>query len=156
MFYFTHSGQAQQLQWVQRTRIMTQDELPVLTYELSFPQLSHPGLAGKWINRCHLHLAQVWQRRWEQTVYPRACAAQTYCLAHSTPFMPWKCSLTGEVIHHEDSLLALRFTALEQHNYSPFRLMWEDHWNLRTGAPIPKNAPKNAFKKISDFFKKRG
>ena len=157
MFHFTYSSQTPQLQWKQRTRTMTQDDLPVLTYELSYPQLSDSGLAGKWINRCQLHLAQVWQSRWEQVVYPRACAAQTYCLARSIPFTPWICSLSWEAAHPQDNLLTLRFTALEQHTPAPpFRLMWEDLWDTRTGAPIPQKAPKNAFKKISDFFEKRG
>ena len=157
MFHFAHSDQTPQLQWTQHTRTLTQDELPVLTYEFSYPQLSHSGLSGTWINRCQLHLAQVWQHRWEQVVYPRACAAQTRCLASSTPFTPWKCCLSGEVAHQADDLLTLRFTALEQQDSAPpFRLTWEDIWNIRTGAPVPSKTPKKAFKKISDFFKKRG
>ena len=152
---FIRTNHPTQLQWKTLERAMTREELPVLTYQLSYPQLTQPNLAGQWINLCYRHTAQVWQRRWEQVVYPRACTQHTERLSRSAPFTPWQCQLTGQVTNQEGDLLTLRFIAMEQQGTRPpYRLIWEDCWDLRTGISLSKKAPKNGLKKFSDFFKK--
>lgn len=157
MLLTTTTRPTPEISWLEHTRTMTQDDLPVLSYALSYPQLKHSGPGGAWISACYRRCAQVWQRRWEQVVYPRACLQQRRCLEHSVPFSPWECSLTGEAVQQQDCLLSLRFVATEQYHTRPdARLCWEDHWDTRTGSPLPNQRPKTAFQKISTFLKKGG
>lgn len=122
--------------WQRKQQTLTLSGQPVLEYQLYFPELIQSGLAGRCISAYYRRMAHVWERRWRQEVYLRACLDFSQRQAAGKPFTPWQGSLHGELTLFEAPLLSIHFSGLEKQGASnPSRVSWGDVWNIKTGAP---------------------
>ena len=130
------SHSSPKLLWQTKQQTLTLSGQPVLEYQLCFPQLTQSGLAGRFISAYYRRMAHVWERRWQQEVYLRACLDFSQRQAAGKPFIPWQGSLQGELTLLEVPFLSVHFSGLEkQGNINPCRVSWGDVWNMKTGAP---------------------
>lgn len=130
-----------QLVWQEEHRTLTLEGEPVLTYRLSWPELSGAGLGGRWISGYYARMAKQWRRRWQREVYWLGCLQLAQRRAASRPFTPWSGKLEGSMTFWDAGRLSIRMEGEETRgDGKPARVRWGDVWNVREGAPCQGSA----------------
>ena len=115
------------------TQTLLWEEEPVFSFPT--PKIPLPVGAPRRVAAYYRRLEQMWQTRWEKTVYQRACAAAQEARAGSRPFNPWSARLTAAAVER-DGLLGVRWEAEEQLGGRKAVLCRGEVWRLPRGTPI--------------------
>lgn len=119
------------------TRVLKQDGKPVLSFSILRPAFPETGKTER-VERYFARLAEQWERRWTDVLFPRACRAAADAVSSSRPFDPWQAKLTYTVTLWEPPLLSLRLDAEEQTGGSrPLLVCQGETWDLGSGYPRP-------------------
>lgn len=118
-------------------RVLKLEGEPVLTLSLCRPAFPEEGKSAR-LERCLAKLVQVLEARWENELYPRACAALAAAREQSRPFDPWSAELNYKITLWRPPLLSLRLDVAERTGAGrPVLVRWGETWNLETGWPCP-------------------
>lgn len=98
------------------------------------PAFSDSGKQQR-MERYFAHLAQLWQARWENQLYQRACRAFT-AWPSETPFAPWQASMDYQITYWKPPLLSIRIDIKEQGAAVPPALQCiGEVWDCDSGYP---------------------
>lgn len=125
-----------ELVWHEENRTLTLEGEPVLSYRITWPQLTGAGLGGRWIGGYYARMAEHWRLRWQREVYWLGCIQLAQRRAASRPFIPWTGKLEGTMTFWDAGKLSIRMVGEETRgDGKPCRVQWGDVWTVREGAP---------------------
>lgn len=117
---------------------MKHEGTPVLTLSLRWPKLPDDRASFRRISRYYQQAADVWRKRWQTVLYPRACEAVSAAWERSRPFRPWEARGDYSVTYDQNGLLSLR---LESYEYTGgahgVTVLCGDVWDIASGTPRP-------------------
>ncbi|MEG1857476.1 MAG: DUF3298 domain-containing protein [Pseudoflavonifractor sp.] len=116
-------------------RSMKSDGEPVLTLCLRLPKFSEETPALRRMERYYRALCQRWRTRWEDVLFPRACAALAAAREGSRPFRPWEATLDFTVTRSGGGVLSLYLDARELCGGGTLTVRQGDTWDLASGTP---------------------
>ena len=118
-----------------KSRSLLWEGEPVLEIHITAQAL--PKQAPARLSAYYQAAEAAWQARWENRLYPLACAAAGRARAASRPFRPWCARLERQITLDADGLLSLRLEAQEQTSSSRIaRHRQGDVWQLPRGTPL--------------------
>ena len=119
-------------QW-QRT--MKQDGQPILVIKLRRPSAPDRGKAKR-MERYFARFAQLWQDRWENSLFPRACQAYSETKECGKAFTPWQAELDYEITFWQPPLVSLCIRITETGPDSrPLCTHIGETWDCSNGFP---------------------
>lgn len=108
---------------------------PVLTLSIRRPSFPESGKTRR-IEYYFSQLAQRWQTRWENDLYPKACQSYTEHQAQSRTFLPWQVTLDYEITFWRPPLISIRLEIREQGPFSlPLFISIGEVWDIAAGYP---------------------
>lgn len=126
-----------QVEVTQQVWQLTLQGEPVLTCQLTRPQLTGRGRGVRAINRYYQRVAETWKRRWDRELYLRACLDLADRTAAGKSFQPWQAQVDTCVTLDNGELLSLWQEGRERQGNRPaFVVRTGDSWHVQTGAPV--------------------
>lgn len=112
---------------------------PVLHLELSWPEIQRGGSGGRRVSQYYRKVVQTWKKRWEKTLYCRACLDLAACQEEGRPFRPWSARLEGQVTFQDEETLSIVLDAWEDWGDGrPLQVRTADLWTVPDGRPLSK------------------
>lgn len=131
--------QSWQVVWKQEKRLLKLRGEPVLRLELSWPEIQRGGSGGRRVNRYYQQVVYAWKKRWEKTLYCRACLDLAACQDTGRTFRPWSARLKGEVTFQDGETLSVIQDAWEDWGDGrPIQVRTADLWTVPDGRPLSK------------------
>ena len=118
-----------------KTRSFLWEGEPVLETQIAAQAL--PKYAPARLTAYYQAVEAAWLARWENRLYPLACAAAGRARGASRPFRPWSARLERRLTLEEGGVLSLRLDA-QEHTGGPrlARHRQGDTWLLPRGTPL--------------------
>lgn len=125
--------------WKSEKRIRKLRGEPVLQVALSWPEIQRGGSGGRRVSRYYRQVVQTWEKRWERTLYCRACLDLAACRESGRPFHPWSARLEGQVTFQDEKILSVVMDAWEDWGDGrPLQVRTADLWTVPDGRPLSK------------------
>ena len=128
-----------QVVWKEEKRVLRLGKEPVLSLELSWPEIQRGGRGGRRVSQYYRKVVQTWNARWEKTLYCRACLALAASREKGQTFSPWSARLEGQVTFQDGENLSIVLDAWEDWGDGrPLQVRTADLWTVPDARPLSK------------------
>lgn len=128
-----------QVLWKKEEKVLKLRGEPILKLEVSWPEIQRGGSGGRRVNQYYRKVVQTWKKRWEKTLYCRACLALAVCREKECTFQSWSARLEGQVTFQDEETLSIVMDAWEDWGDGrPLQVRTADIWTVPDGRPLAK------------------
>lgn len=129
-----------QVVWKKEKKELRLRKEPVLYLELSWPEIQRGGSGGRRVSQYYRQVVHAWKKRWEKTLYCRACLDLAACQEQGSAFRPWSARLEGKVTFQDEESLSIVMDAWEDWGDGrPLQVRTADLWTVPDGRPCPRD-----------------